>query len=134
MATHALLYRLTDKESDRLPSYNELRKTGSGRENQTFGSEHSWHGASSHHEPDDPEHRRFVRPVAVIADIIGADPTEQADFRPWSQAFAATFAPGIHGEAPDTTIRTASELIEESAARRARQSWEDPGCPTYRKD
>ncbi|WP_190812429.1 hypothetical protein [Saccharopolyspora pogona] len=134
MATDALLYRLTDKESAPFPLYNELRETGSGRNNQTFGSEYFWHGASSHHEPDDPEHRRFVHPVAIIADIIGADPAEQADFRPWSQALAATFAPGIHGEAPDTTIRTASELIEESAACRARQSWEDPGWPTYRKD
>lgn len=101
MATDALLYRLTsEKEPDPLRPYNELRETAGGRDNQTFSSEHFWHGAPSQHDPVDSEHRRSVRrssqqfmlhdPPAHTRMLRAMQPVFTGrDFRLWSQALAA---------------------------------------------
>jgi cytochrome P450 len=51
-------------------------------------------------------------PVAIIADVLGVPEEEQSEFRRWSQALAATFDPGIQGDARTTAIHAAHEMIE----------------------
>ncbi|GAA1867435.1 cytochrome P450 [Pseudonocardia ailaonensis] len=51
-------------------------------------------------------------PVAIIADVLGVPEEEQSEFRRWSQALAATFDPGIQGEARTTAIHAANEMVE----------------------
>lgn len=50
-------------------------------------------------------------PVAIIADVLGVPESEQSEFRRWSQALAATFDPGIQGEARIEAIHAANEMV-----------------------
>lgn len=51
-------------------------------------------------------------PVAIIADVLGVPESEQSQFRRWSQALAATFDPGIRGDARTEAIHCANEMVE----------------------
>ncbi len=54
-------------------------------------------------------------PVAIIADVLGVPESEQSEFRRWSQALAATFDPGIRGEARTEAIHAANEMVSTCA-------------------
>ncbi|QJY44766.1 cytochrome P450 [Pseudonocardia broussonetiae] len=51
-------------------------------------------------------------PVAIVADILGVPEADQAEFRRWSMAFAATFDPGIQGDERTAAIHTAAEMVD----------------------
>lgn len=51
-------------------------------------------------------------PVAIIADVLGVPESDQSEFRRWSQALAATFDPGIQGDARTDAIHAANEMLD----------------------